>query len=319
MSGFPRVTVAVLVFLCALAGSAGAAQFGRNKVEYVDFDFKVLDTEHFSIYYYSSEEETAHLAARLAERWYARLARVLSHTIATRQPLILYASQPEFAQTNVVSGFLGDGIGGVTEAAKRRIVMPFAPTLSETDQILGHEIAHAFQFDITRRQTGVLTWPLWGIEGMAQYLALGASDREAAIWLRDAVEFGLLPDRPRDAAKEFSPYRYGSAMWAYIAGRFGEGVIGDVLKARQAGTLERRIGAVTGVEFDRLYADWRAAASDAYRPGPRANREHEPFPLLRGRQAGRLHLGPSLSPNGKEAVFFSERYRLSLDLFLACT
>ena len=30
-----------------------------------------------------------------------------------------------------------------------------------------------------------------------------------------------------------------------------------------------------------------------------------------------MQLGPSLSPDGKHAVFFSERDRLSLDLFLA--
>ena len=61
---------------------ASAQQFGRNKVEYVDFDFKVLDTEHFAVYYYSSEEASARLAARLAERWYARLSRVLGHSLS---------------------------------------------------------------------------------------------------------------------------------------------------------------------------------------------------------------------------------------------
>ena len=28
--------------------------FGRNKVEYVNFDFQVLETEHFAVYYYPS-------------------------------------------------------------------------------------------------------------------------------------------------------------------------------------------------------------------------------------------------------------------------
>ena len=67
---------------------------------------------------------------------------------------MLYASQTEFAQTNVVSGMLSDTVGGVTESAKRRIAMPFAPTLAETDRVLGHEIVHAFQFDIARRNGG---------------------------------------------------------------------------------------------------------------------------------------------------------------------
>ena len=82
MARVMRLAVLALVsFLFLLTGpgtrNASAQQFGRNKVEYVNFDFKVLDTDHFAVYYYSSEETSARLAARLAERWYARYSRVL--------------------------------------------------------------------------------------------------------------------------------------------------------------------------------------------------------------------------------------------------
>jgi Tol biopolymer transport system component len=305
----------VCVVSAVVAAPAGAQHFGRNKVEYVDFDFKILETEHFDIHYYDREEEAARLAARLAERWYARLATMLGHRLTGRQPLILYASQPEFAQTNVVSSFLGEGIGGVTESAKRRIVMPFAPTLAETDQILGHEIVHAFQFDITRRQRGGLSWPLWAVEGMAQYLTAGADDGDAALWLRDAVTFELLPDERREAERAFSPYKYGHAMWAYLAGRFGDRVVADVLKT--TGSIEKRLKHVTGVEADGLYASWRAAAQEHFADGGRLPDVRGP--LLREQQRGRYHLGPALSPDGHRAVFFSERDRLSIDLYLADT
>jgi hypothetical protein len=312
--------VSLLAFLIGPGSrDASAQQFGRNKVEYVDFDFKVLDTEHFAVYYYSSEETSARLAARLAERWYARFSRVLTHELRGRQPLILYGSQPEFAQTNVVAGLIGEGVGGVTESARRRIVLPFAPTLAETDQVLGHEIAHAFQFDMARGYGGLTMWPLWGVEGMAQYLSLGADDREAAMWLRDTVKFDLLPKRASQAARAFSPYRLGSAMWAYLTGRFGDRLMADVLGAKGGGTFERRILKVTGVELEQLFADWRAAAYETYHPQPDADAADVPSPLLRGAKAGRVQLGPSLSPNGRDAIFFSERDRLSLDLFLADT
>jgi Tol biopolymer transport system component len=319
MSGGVR---ALLIVVSLLAGSAdaGAQHFGRNKVEYVDFDFKIFETQHFSVYHYSSEEEAARIAARMAERWYARLSRVLGHELRGRQPLILYGSQPEFAQTNVVNGFLGEGIGGVTESARRRIVMPFAPTLAETDRILGHELTHAFQFDMARRYRGGLTWPLWSIEGLAQYLALGADDVETGMWLRDAVRSDLLPDKQRDAARKFSPYRYGHAFWAYLAGRFGDQVVADILKARDGGgALHRRIRLVTGTELDQLYEDWRTAAYARYGLAESAAAAVKPSRLLSGTASGRLYLGPSLSPDGRKVVFFSEKDRLSLDLFLADT
>ena len=89
------------------------------------------------------------MAARMAERWYGRLSRLLTHELRGRQPLILYASGPHFRQTNAIEGEIGEGTGGVTEAYKRRIILPLAGPLEATDHVLGHELVHAFQYDIT--------------------------------------------------------------------------------------------------------------------------------------------------------------------------
>ena len=68
-----------------------AQSYGRNKVQYETFDFKVMKTEHFDIYFYPEMRSAAEQAARMAERWYARLARILNHELDGRQPLILYS------------------------------------------------------------------------------------------------------------------------------------------------------------------------------------------------------------------------------------
>ena len=99
------VAVFFAVALISVAQSPAQAQyFGRNKVQYKDFKFEVLKTEHFDIYYYPEEQESAARVSRMAERWYARLSQVFSHDMKSRQPLVIYASHPDFEQTNVVSG-----------------------------------------------------------------------------------------------------------------------------------------------------------------------------------------------------------------------
>ena len=75
---------------------------------------------------------------------------------------------------------------------------------------------------------------------------------------------------------------------------------------------------MTGVELEQLFADWRTAAYERYGAVAQPRHGDEVSPMLR-EKSGRLYLAPSLSPNGREAVFFSERDRLSLDLFLADT
>jgi hypothetical protein len=301
----------VVVSLVILAPLTAEAQyFGRNKVQYADFTFQILSTEHFDVYHYPREARAAQLAAQMAERWYARFARVLNHEFDRRQPLVLYGSQAEFAQTTVISGLLPDSVGGVTESARRRIAMPFAPTMAETNRVLGHEIAHAFQFDIERRHGGGMGQPLWFIEGMAEFLARGASDAEAHLWLRDAVLSGRLPQRQRDAARRLSPYQFGHAFWAYLASRFGDAVVEKALKPpKKQRKFGDRMLYATGEDLETLYVDWRASLS--------AERvEDERMTPPRG-ELGNMQLGPSLSPDGNYAVFFSERDRLSLDLFLA--
>src|SRR5689334_16427601 len=98
--------VLALLFLfaisCAVPAPAAAQYFGRNKVLYEKFDFRVLTTEHFDIYYYPEEEAAVRVAARMAERWYARLSNVLHHELNGRQPIILYAAHPHFEQTNIL-------------------------------------------------------------------------------------------------------------------------------------------------------------------------------------------------------------------------
>ena len=72
------VTRAVLLGAILTAGFAAwparaeARSLGRNKVQYDRFDFKVLKTEHFDIYYYTEEADAAAMVARMAERWCQR-------------------------------------------------------------------------------------------------------------------------------------------------------------------------------------------------------------------------------------------------------
>ncbi len=225
---------------------------------------------------------------------------------------MLYGSQAEFAQTNVVSGLLLDSVGGVTDSARRRITMPFAPTMAETNRVLGHEIVHAFQFDIAKKIGADTGQPLWFIEGMAEYLSRGSLNSESSLWLRDAVLNDRLPKSQSQAARELSPYLYGHAFWSYLGHSFGDHIVEKALKpGRRQRRLTDRIRHATGVELDELFNAWRNHAMEMY--GTRVDRGEPLKPWTRDS----MQLGPALSPDGTQAVFFSERDRLSIDLFLA--
>ncbi|HXQ76706.1 MAG TPA: hypothetical protein VN797_00795, partial [Gemmatimonadaceae bacterium] len=74
------VVAAVVVAALPPHASLGAqSYFGQNQVQYDQFRWQVKETEHFLIYYYPEEAQATTDAARMAERAYARLSRVLDH------------------------------------------------------------------------------------------------------------------------------------------------------------------------------------------------------------------------------------------------
>jgi hypothetical protein len=176
--------------------SVEAQYFGRNNPQYRTFDFQVLQTEHFDIYYYPEEEEAVRDAARMAERWYdAALAHSRTTSSSERQPLILYASHPHFQQTNILGGPDRRGHGRRDRAFKQRVIMPFAHTYEETDHVLGHELVHAFQYDISgwaarragSRRRRALPGAALVHRGDGRVPLVGPVDAHTAMWLRDAA------------------------------------------------------------------------------------------------------------------------------------
>jgi Tol biopolymer transport system component len=329
MKGLFKLCILLLVvMLTPSIAHAQGGYFGRNKVQYREFKFKVLKTDHFDIYYYAEEEEAAKLASRMAERWYTRLSQLLNHELSSRQPLILYASGAHFRQTNAVEGELGEGTGGVTEAYKRRIVLPFAGPLQDSDHVLGHELVHAFQYDVTNTNVssgtaGALALPLWFIEGMAEYLSVGPVDPLTSMWMRDATRREKLPNVDDLDNPKYFPYRYGQALWAYIAGKYGDGAVGNMLRAGAArdGGYEAAIQSVLGIDSKQLSTDWHAAEFEAFKPIAETTKMPGQFArvlIAKGKGgSGTLNVGPELSPDGSKVIYFSERDLFSIDLYVA--
>src|SRR5213595_2187230 len=320
-----------IVVALALFGAAplGAQYFGKNKVQYQAFDFKIIQTEHFEVYYYPAERTAALDAARMAERWYARLSRILHHQFQGRKPIILYASQSDFQQTNTTSEDLGEGTGGFTEFFKHRMVLPFTGSYAELEHVLGHEMVHQFQYDeISRGRIGAgvqtlvnANLPGWFMEGMAEYLSIGPIDPLTSMWLRDASLEGHLPTvEEMTYDPRIFPYRFGHALLAYVGEKWGDEAIGQILQASVSSGVEGGFKRALGITLDDLSSEWRDAVQTTYLPQLadhyRARRIAQPL-LTEKRSEGTLHLAPALSPDGRDIAYFSEKNSFFVDLYLA--
>jgi Tol biopolymer transport system component len=312
-----RLVGVVMLAALSVPADATAQYFGRNKVQYEDFDFEVMHTPHFAIYHYEKERQAVEQAARLAERWRARLGGLLEFELPSGQPLILYANHPDFEQTDIIPGLIGESTGGVTDLLKRRMVLPFAGSLAETNHVLGHEMVHAYQFAMGGRNSARL--PLWFVEGMAEYLSLGPIDPHTAMWLRDATLREELPDFDDLTDPRLFPYRYGHAAWAYLAGRFGDRIVPTLYSAAsQSGDALGAIAGVTEQDLETLSKDWHASLTRAFsESAPRDTGVLGRSLISEDQDGGEINIAPSLSPDGRWLVFLSERDVFSIDMYLA--
>ena len=324
MMSFSRCLLLV-VLLSLLALDASAQYFGRNKVQYDDFDFQILPTDHFDLYFYEATETAARDAARMADRWYERHSTIFAHELTARRPLIFYADAADFQQTNVIGGQIGQGVGGVTEGLKQRVVMPFTGLYAETDHVLGHELVHSYQFDLalsTPSGIRLQVLPLWLIEGMAEYLSVGRRDSHTAMWMRDAALREDLPtirQLTRDQQSYF-PYRYGQAYMAYIGGKYGDAAVTDLYKMSGRVGVDSAFVYTLGITADSLSEEWKQATRETFLPGAKARTPVDSIgKAVIGNPGGeyQLNISPAVSPDGRYVAFISRRNLFNTNLFVA--
>ncbi|MBW3545446.1 MAG: tolB protein precursor, partial [Bacteroidetes bacterium] len=314
----------VLFFCCGQ--QLQAQYFGRNKVSYRSFDFKVAESPHIELYHYFEGDSMVKELLRQSEKWYQMHQEVLSDTISFKNPLIFYQNHADFQQTTAISGSISVGTGGVTEGLKNRVVMPAFESKAQTDHVLGHELVHAFQYNLLRDSKdsslslqNIRNLPLWMVEGMAEYMSLGRVDAHTAMWMRDAYLSKDIPSiKDLNTDPKYFPYRYGQAFWAFVTGVWGDDVILPLYINTARYGLDQAIDSVLKVNTESLSNMWKSSMEQHYAKimtdtaDQLAGRE-----LLGEKNAGEMNISPAISPDGRYVMFLSELSIFTVDLFLA--
>ncbi|MEN9414158.1 MAG: hypothetical protein RLZ62_462, partial [Bacteroidota bacterium] len=311
----------LLLLLCS--GSVQAQYFGRNKPRYNKEEFKVTQTPHFEIYEHLDNPDKLRELSAAAEVWYQMHQSVLRDTLPGRNPLIIYDDHAGFQQSNVVQGDISVGTGGVTEGLRNRVVFPVAVTNQQTHHVLGHELVHAFQYNMvlngdSTSMQNLGNLPLWMIEGLAEYLSIGRIDPHTALWMRDAVQSGDIPEIKDLNNQKYFPYRWGQSFWAYVTGVYGDESIRPLFMNTAKYGLFVSVPMTLGTSVDSLSVAWQETLKNHY--GRWVTKKKEDLPgrkLLDDSNAGTMNVCPVLSPNGKYVIFLSEKNLFTTDLFLA--
>ncbi|HMK39055.1 MAG TPA: biopolymer transporter Tol, partial [Bacteroidota bacterium] len=310
---------AAALMLCACASMSARAQeeyFGKNKVQYTRFHWSYIQSDHFDIYFSDGGLYLAEFTATAAESAYTSLSKSFRYQLVNRVPIVVYNSHNDFQQTNVVSEYLEEGIGGVTELFKNRIILPFEGEYSKFRHVIHHELSHAvindmfyggsIQSIISNNIT--LQLPLWFNEGLAEYEAL-KWDTDSDMFLRDATVHEYLP--PINQLYGYFAYRGGQSLWWYIAGKYGDQKVGEILnRIKSTRSVEAGFRGSLGLSMEELSDRWQKEMKVLYWPDIAKREEPADYSrrLTDTRKDGSFYnTSPAISPQGDRVAFISNR------------
>jgi WD40 repeat protein len=312
-----------LWFLLLLALNAftfdAAAQyfaFGRNKVQYRNFEWYYIQSEHFDVYFTEGGEYLAKFTADAAEAAYATIRKDFRYDINNRIAFIVYKSHNDFQQNNVINEYLEEGVGGVTELYKNRIVIPYDGDYRRFRHVIHHELIHAVVNDMIYGgsvQSAItnnirLQLPLWFNEGIAEYQAL-EWDTNSDMFIGDAIINNYLAPIPQ--LYGYFAYRGGQSVWKFISEKYGREKISEIMaRLRATRNLDAAFRGSLGLSIDELSEKWLREQKVTY--WPEIARREDINTIMKKltdhrKDGSNYNTSPAISPQGDKFAFISDR------------
>lgn len=304
-----------ILLIILVSNSLVYSQFGKNKVQYEEFDWKFINSPNFIIYYNSGSKYLAEFTAFSAEKALASLKNNLKFNLNKRIPLIVYNSHNQFQQSNTISSYMPEGVGGVTELFKNRIVLPFQGDYAQFDHVIHHELVHGYINDFfyggTLRSAissnALFDFPLWMNEGLAEYQSIGDMNTETDMFMRDLIVSEQLPKLKH--LDGYLSYRGGQTFYWYVAENYGKDKILDLIhQLRINRNVDIAFKNVFKLDLDEFGEKWERDLKKYFLPDLSKYENPKDYATqitFHTKDQTFYNSSPTISPDGKKMVYIS--------------
>jgi len=291
-------------------------QYGKNIVQYENFNWHFIQTNNFDIYYYGEGENQLDILAKYCQDANDKISIYMGWQLKERSSIIVYNSHNDFQQTNVVDSYLQEGIGGVTELLKNRVVIPYDGSLKEFKHVIYHELVHVFINDYIYGgslknliNTNSVFIPLWMNEGLAEYLS-SKWDANSDMWLRDlAINYDQLPTI--NDLNGYLAYRGGQSVWRFITTKWGEESIAEIFfHIDNKKNINKGLENAIGINLEELNNQWQKYLKKEYWPDVEYRDDVRDISRQLTNHIdlyNNYNIAPSPSPNGFEVAMYSNK------------
>jgi Tol biopolymer transport system component len=309
------IILSLIAFFSFFNFNIASAQFGKNKVQYEVFDWKYIESEHFKIYFNNGSYYLAQFAAIEAEKALYAITTLLNFRVNKQIPFVVYDSHNQFQQTNVISSYMPEGVGGVTELFKNRIVVPYEGDWEKFRHVIHHELIHGYinqmfyggTFQSAIRSGLQIQFPLWMNEGLAEFSSQFGYNTQTDVFMRDVTLSENL--KGFNYLNGYFAYRGGQAFYWYVADRYGEERVGDLINnLKILRTVDKAFERSFGMNYEDFSEKWVKDLKKYYLPDIEKYEDPVDFSeRLTEAEEDRTfyNTSPAVSPDGEKMAYIS--------------
>lgn len=238
-------------------------RFGKNRIQYRNFDWKIIRTANFEIYFYQDGTQLANLTAQYAESEFDRITELLGYTPYNRVKIFLFNSPQELAQSNIGLNTQGNLSSRDLDLSKSRVELAFTGDQVSFRRQIVRDVSMLFVYDMlyggslkdALQSSLLLTLPDWFMSGIASYIAEGNS-LELDDYMRDVSL--TRPVRKPSLLSGIEAERVGHSIWNYIVQKYGRDNVSNILNlTRIIRNEQSSISSTLGIPYSRFLREWR--------------------------------------------------------------
>lgn len=304
--------ILMIICLLVLTSTLSGYYFSKNKIEKERIEWSHIKTIHFDIYFDSDAPEFGKTAALMAEEAYYYLRKDFKMILRSRIPIVFYKSHHEFQGTNIIYPIIDEAIGGFTESAKNRVAVPFTGSYKDLEEVLIHELTHAYVNQLQRSSFNLLDFvsiPFWFSEGLPEFESIRGVKKYNQMFIIDLLINGNIPNL--DNVGGYFAYRLGESFLSFINKRYDRKKVMEffyALKiAKDSDTASQK---VFNLKFKDLQEQWKNYLKKKYFPlFDKYSPPTELYERITDHQqdGSNINFAPRFSPSGLKFLYFSNR------------
>lgn len=288
--------------------------FGKNRVQYNDFEWQYFKFDKFETYFYTGGREIAIYTSKYAHDHINELEKFFDYYIRDKIQFVIYNKHDHFSQSNI--GLNEDeafNIGGVTQIVGSKVFIYYEGDYKKLEdqiragiaQVLINQMMYGGNWKEVVKNSALLSLPEWYIDGLISYVSKGWNI-EIENRVKDGVKSGRYKKINRLTGDEAA--LAGHAMWYYIAETYGESVIPNILyMAKLSRNIENGYLFVLGLSLKSLTNEWQLYYNNVFSLNEKmaSDPKGEPLKIKLRRNMKMYH--PKLSPDGSKVAYVTNQ------------